>query len=424
MKRKPVDKRRLYTTEEKEYILSKTNGKCAHCGKKLTIKTMEKDHSIPWSKGGISDVENIVPLCKECNKKKADIVYEPSKYMKYLRKNYVKEMQAFFERYLQDVEYLSLNTYLGVDEIEFDVNVPMRYGADKFSHVKMKNKYCKALYMDLDEIYRFLLNYNNSYNIVGIYESNIEYDSIEEYVKNLVTEAFLNGCILYSRDRVGNIASVLTVSCVPSIFVDGSTDEKIMHNGKIVTVPALSVYIFIRPDISMKPIYNDVRVWDIDADSSRFAYYILSICEVMRMIASHACEDGRVVLLSQIYSKGDRRVYELLKVFESGMYVSPEYVLDVEEFLVYEMFSRAMYDPKLNQTDDEVNKNFIRGMKFLDNVVKEFKGYKLGYFKCIDNSISIFDYAREIGIEEEDIYKEFFAKGDMEKGGSFIEAGQ
>ena len=84
MERKPVDKRRFYTKEEKEYILSKTGGRCAHCGKKLTIKTMEKDHSIPWSKGGPSDVENIVPLCRECNKEKADRVLEPIYYMKYL----------------------------------------------------------------------------------------------------------------------------------------------------------------------------------------------------------------------------------------------------------------------------------------------------------------------------------------------------
>ena len=78
-RREAIDERRIYTREEKEYILSKTGGRCAHCGRKLSIKTMQKDHSIPWSKGGVSDVENIVPLCAECNKKKVDRELSPSK---------------------------------------------------------------------------------------------------------------------------------------------------------------------------------------------------------------------------------------------------------------------------------------------------------------------------------------------------------
>lgn len=421
MERKPVDKRRFYTKEEKEYILSKTGGRCAHCGKKLTIKTVEKDHSIPWSKGGPSDVENIVPLCRECNKSKADIVYEPSKYMKYLKKNYVNEMQEFFEKYLKDVEYLSLNTYLGVDEIEFDVNVPMKYKSNNFNHVRMKNKYYRALYKDLDEIYRFLLDYNKSYNIVGIYVTSMKYSSTEEYIKNLVTESFLNGCILYSRDKVGSVATVLMVSCVPTIFLDESTNEKIMYNGKIVTVPAISVYVFIRPNISMKPIYDNVRISDVDADSSRFAYHVLSICMIMGKIVNHACENGRIILLSQVYSKGDRRVYELLKVFAMGKYVSPDYVLSVEEFPVCEMFSMAMYEPKLNKTDEEIGINFVKGLKFLNSVVEDFKGYELGFFENKEDYIPIFDYAKEIGIREKDIYKKFFGEKDTVKGGSYVE---
>ena len=84
MKRKAIDKRRKYTKEEMEYILSKTGGKCAHCGKPLTIKTMQKDHSIPWSKGGPSNVENIVPLCKECNIAKADRVRSAHLYKRWI----------------------------------------------------------------------------------------------------------------------------------------------------------------------------------------------------------------------------------------------------------------------------------------------------------------------------------------------------
>lgn len=35
--RKILDVRRNYSIEEKKQILSKTGGRCAHCGKKLTL---------------------------------------------------------------------------------------------------------------------------------------------------------------------------------------------------------------------------------------------------------------------------------------------------------------------------------------------------------------------------------------------------
>lgn len=59
----------------KEWIELKFNfnNKCAICNmeKKLT-----KDHIIPLSKGGSDYIHNIQPLCKNCNSKKHNHIYE------------------------------------------------------------------------------------------------------------------------------------------------------------------------------------------------------------------------------------------------------------------------------------------------------------------------------------------------------------
>lgn len=44
--------------------------KCAYCGKKLTKKTLTKDHVIPISKGGSDWLRNVVPCCRPCNERK------------------------------------------------------------------------------------------------------------------------------------------------------------------------------------------------------------------------------------------------------------------------------------------------------------------------------------------------------------------
>lgn len=43
---------------------------CAYCG--IQTKQLEKDHVIPFSKGGCASADNILPACKRCNTAKND----------------------------------------------------------------------------------------------------------------------------------------------------------------------------------------------------------------------------------------------------------------------------------------------------------------------------------------------------------------
>lgn len=51
-------------------ILIRDNFKCAYCGIHLTMKSATKDHVVPESKGGKTNMLNLVAACKPCNNKK------------------------------------------------------------------------------------------------------------------------------------------------------------------------------------------------------------------------------------------------------------------------------------------------------------------------------------------------------------------
>ena len=48
--------------------LQQQGGRCAHCGKFGSMKDMEADHIIPYSKGGRTSWSNLQILCRTCNR--------------------------------------------------------------------------------------------------------------------------------------------------------------------------------------------------------------------------------------------------------------------------------------------------------------------------------------------------------------------
>ena len=59
----------LYQTKLREFIFSKTNGRCSYCGAKAT----EIDHVIPRTNGGTDSTFNLTPACRSCNEKKSNL---------------------------------------------------------------------------------------------------------------------------------------------------------------------------------------------------------------------------------------------------------------------------------------------------------------------------------------------------------------
>ena len=59
----------LYNKNLREFIFSKTKGRCSYCGAQAT----EIDHIISKSKGGSNSTYNLTPACRSCNKKKSNL---------------------------------------------------------------------------------------------------------------------------------------------------------------------------------------------------------------------------------------------------------------------------------------------------------------------------------------------------------------
>jgi 5-methylcytosine-specific restriction endonuclease McrA len=74
--RKNPEKQKIYARQsglrQRFFILSKTNFKCFYCGRGTQEVSLQIDHIIPRAKGGIDNLENLIPACVECNIGKSD----------------------------------------------------------------------------------------------------------------------------------------------------------------------------------------------------------------------------------------------------------------------------------------------------------------------------------------------------------------
>ena len=59
----------LYNKDLRDFIFSKTKGRCSYCGRKAE----EIDHIVPRAKGGSNSTYNLTSACRSCNEKKSNL---------------------------------------------------------------------------------------------------------------------------------------------------------------------------------------------------------------------------------------------------------------------------------------------------------------------------------------------------------------
>ena len=230
IKREKVEQRKFFSVEEKELMRKKSNNRCCHCGKELT-DDFSVEHVIPLNKGGTNDLSNMVALCQKCNLEKADLIYHPKEYYKFLQPQYVDELLANQMKYYSDVYWLAPDTLLPEDGREFKLQIIPKAVVRKVRNysnytVTVSVFIKKAEYKDLDMIRLYYMQY-----LQQVYNGVDEEKAYDRAMKEL-SDWFDNGVLYYIVDKTNTIKAVLPVGFKAFSVEDYSTSNE-KQNGVV-----------------------------------------------------------------------------------------------------------------------------------------------------------------------------------------------
>lgn len=169
-----IDFRSIMT--ELTYVLKGRNT-CGYCGKEFDDADMSVDHLYPFSLGGPTIPENLIPACKECNKAKSNLTVEEYFRLKMLpidqQESFKKQIQKEHEEKLKKGLRIAPDHFFTEEEIGH-VIVPMNMN-DTFhstslkavsNHYKMYKNYKYPIILDaknylLDGFYVVILAKKN-----------------------------------------------------------------------------------------------------------------------------------------------------------------------------------------------------------------------------------------------------------------------
>ena len=181
-----VQSRVYIDNKTRELVSKKTKGVCSHCGCKIRIgDNFSVDHAVPLNIGGTNDIENLVPLCKDCNFHKDDKLM-PIDWYCCLNKVAKKELGGYIKKYESTHSSIGYNYFLAYDKLRVGIYEMFRNGKE----VKINRVIKKAYYSDLDRIY---LEYISYFDKVDIKYTK---DEIKQQISNI----FINGAFYITDD--------------------------------------------------------------------------------------------------------------------------------------------------------------------------------------------------------------------------------
>lgn len=137
-----TNNRMQFNSVQRQYILGKSDCRCAHCGIGLNTKTMTVDHIVPISNGGDNEEYNLLALCEECNKAKSDLIYNPGEYYRFIKPEYINAFNDYYKRLKSNVssDYLMKESFKQLyNPTELSVNLFL----SSFKHTHNTSKSCE-----------------------------------------------------------------------------------------------------------------------------------------------------------------------------------------------------------------------------------------------------------------------------------------
>ena len=117
MERQQIQDRINFDDIDRQKIWAKSDGYCAHCGKRIEFGGKATvDHFVPLSKGGVNMDYNMIMLCHDCNQKKGNLIYQPEGYLAYLHKEDLDKLSDYFHHsYVHSFDFLHRHDILASD---------------------------------------------------------------------------------------------------------------------------------------------------------------------------------------------------------------------------------------------------------------------------------------------------------------------
>lgn len=84
---------------KKNKIFKKANGRCAHCGKIIKKGTFTIDHFVPKSFLGTLNIENLFPLCRECNEDRGNEFVDAKEFYSFADDFYIKQANNYLKNW-------------------------------------------------------------------------------------------------------------------------------------------------------------------------------------------------------------------------------------------------------------------------------------------------------------------------------------
>lgn len=208
-------------------LLRKSNNRCSHCGKMLTLETVTCDHVIPISKGSDNDYKNMVALCEKCNQEKADTIIIDSLgfYYKYLNQNYLEQTIRYADEYIKDKDWVTYRNFMPSD-ITYFVGDRQVFNEDFLKYrnrIKYQPKYIlkHADYSDLNDLLDFWEKRYKKFRGTADYKSRAE-------LKDIIMNNFLVcGIYIIISGASKEIIGTYTVSFERSSVYDNVTIPEI-----------------------------------------------------------------------------------------------------------------------------------------------------------------------------------------------------
>ncbi len=256
---------RIFNRDEHLAILSKTDGVCAHCGKRLDEHDMTIDHVFPVSKGGLHDEYNLLPLCERCNNEKSNFVYPLDDWYKHIKPSEYERFDMYYN--YANYEYCK-TSIIGYDSLCFyfvpDKFMPMLANAKRRHMSKSKfNKLMDGCMVPVLLTKAYPGAYERIYDF--LHKQRVEWQPVMPLYDNpySILEDIETGCV-YTLESGGNICGVFGFRSVDHLS-DNLTIPQLMNvvdnlNFRLKYIMVCAVVSYFAKDV-----YNTVMHYLEDA---------------------------------------------------------------------------------------------------------------------------------------------------------------